>query len=42
MVKDEIIKNFDIEELNRKILNELIDMIYIIDKSNIKIVFKNL
>ena len=42
MVKDEIIKNFDIEELNRKILNELIDMIYIIDKSNIKIVFKNI
>ena len=41
MVKDEIIKNFDIEELNRKILNELIDMIYIIDKNNIKIEFKN-
>ena len=42
MVKDEIIKKNDIEQLDRKILNELIDMIYIIDKNNIKIEFKNI
>ena len=42
MVKDELIKNFNIEELDRKTLNELIDMIYIIDKDNIKIEFKNI
>lgn len=42
MVKDELIKNFNIEQLDRKILNELIDMIYIIDKNNIKIEFKNI
>ena len=40
MVKDELIKNFDIEQLDRKVLNELIDMIYIIDKNSIKIEFK--
>ena len=33
IVKDEIIKNFNIEQLDRKTLNELIDMIYIIDKN---------
>ena len=32
MVKDEIIKKISIEQLDRKILNELIDLIYIIDK----------
>lgn len=42
MVKDEIIKKNDIEQLDRKVLNELIDMIYIIDKNNIKIEFKNI
>ena len=41
MVKDEIIKKNNIEQLDRKVLNELIDMIYIIDKTNIKIEFKN-
>ena len=41
MVKDEIIKKINIEQLDRKILNELIDMIYIIDKNNIKIEFKS-
>lgn len=40
IVKDEIIKKFDIEKLNRKILNELIDMIYVIDKNNIIIEYK--
>ena len=38
----DLIKNFNIEQLDRKILNELIDMIYIIDKNNIKIEFKNI
>ena len=42
MVKDEIIKKINIEQLDRKILNELIDMIYIIDKNNIKIEFKKI
>ena len=42
MVKDELIKNFNIEHLDRKVLNELIDMIYITDKNDIKIVFKNI
>ena len=42
MVKDEIIKKINIEQLDRKVLNELIDMIYIIDKNNIKIEFKNI
>lgn len=42
MVKDKIIKNVNIEQLDRKTLNELIDMIYIIDKDNIKIEFKNI
>ena len=42
MVKDEIIKKINIEQLDRKTLNELIDMIYIIDKNNIKIEFKNI
>ena len=42
MVKDEIIKKISIEQLDRKILNELIDTIYIIDKSIIKIEFKKL
>ena len=37
MVKDEIIKKISIEQLDRKILNELIDLIYIIYKNNIKI-----
>ena len=32
MVNDEIIKKINIEQLDRKVLNELIDMIYIIDK----------
>ena len=41
MVKDEIIKKINIEQLDRKVLNELIDMIYIIDKNNIKIEFKS-
>ena len=41
MVKDEIIKKINIEQLDRKMLNELIDMIYIIDKNNIKIEFKS-
>ena len=40
MAKDEIIKTISIEQLDRKILNELIDMIYITDKNNIKIDFK--
>lgn len=40
-VKDEIVKNYDIEQLDRKTLNELIDMIYVIDKNNIKIELKN-
>ena len=34
-------KNYDIEQLDRKTLNELIDMIYVIDKNNIKIGLKN-
>ena len=42
MVKSEIIKRINIEKLDRKILNELIDMIYVIDKNNIKIEFKNI
>lgn len=42
IVKDEIIKKIDIEELDRKILNELIEMIYVIDKNKIKIKFKNI
>ena len=42
MVKDEIIKKINIEQLDRKVLNELIDMIYMIDKNNIKIEFKNI
>lgn len=42
IVKDEIIKKFDIEKLNRKILNELIDMIYVIDKNNIIIEYKSM
>ena len=42
MVKDKIIKNVNIEQLDRKTLNELIDMIYIIDKDNIKIELKNI
>lgn len=40
IVKDEIIKKFNIEQLDRKTLNELIDMIYVIDKNNIKIKYK--
>lgn len=42
MVKDELIKKINIKQLDRKIVNELIDMIYITDKNNIKIVFRNL
>ena len=42
MVKNEIIKKINIEKLDRKLLHELIDMIYITDKSNIKIEFKNI
>ena len=42
MVKDEIIKKINIEQLDRRTLNELIDMIHIIDKNNIKIEFKNI
>ena len=42
IVKDEINKRFNIEQLDRKTLNELIDMIYVIDKNNIKIEFKNI
>lgn len=42
MVKNEIINKADIEQLDRKILNELVDMIYIGDKNNIKIEFKNI
>ena len=34
-------KNYDIEQLDRKTLNELIDMICVIDKNNIKIGLKN-
>ena len=41
MVKDEIIKKINIEQLDRKVLNKLINMIYIIDKNNIKIEFKS-
>jgi len=41
IVKDEIIKKINIEQLDRKTLNELIEMIYVIDKNNIKIEFKN-
>lgn len=41
MVKDEIIKKISIEKLDRKTLNKLIDMVYITDKNNIKIEFKN-
>lgn len=40
MVNDEIIKKINIEQLDRKILNELIDMIYITDKNNVKVEFK--
>ena len=32
-IKDELIKKFSIEQLDRKSLNELIDMIYITDKN---------
>ena len=42
IVKDEINKKFNIKQLDRKTLNELIDMIYVIDKNNIKIEFKNI
>ena len=42
MVRDEIIKKINIEQLDIKILNELIDMLYIIDKNNMKIEFKNI
>jgi ssDNA-binding Zn-finger/Zn-ribbon topoisomerase 1 len=42
MVRDEIIKKINIEQLDIKILNELIDMIYITDKNNMKIEFKNI
>ena len=41
MVKDELIKKNNIKQLDRKILNELMDMIYITDKNNIKIDLKN-
>lgn len=41
IVKDEIIKKINIEQIDRKTLNELIEMIYVIDKNNIKIEFKN-
>ena len=40
-VKDEIMENYDIEQLDRKTLIELIDIIYVIDKNNIKIDLKN-
>ena len=39
---NEIIKKFNIEQLDRKTLNELIGMIYINDKNNIKVEFKNI
>lgn len=39
---NEIIKKFNIEQLDRQTLNELIDMIYINDKNNIKVEFKNI
>ena len=42
IVKDEIIKKINIEQIDRKTLNELIEMIYVIDKNNIKIEFKNI
>lgn len=42
IVEDEIIKKFNIEQLDRKTLNELIDMIYVIDKNNIKIEYKSI
>ncbi len=42
IVKNEIIKNFNIEQLDRQTLNELINMIFVIDKNNIKIEFKNI
>ncbi len=32
---------FNTEQLDRKILNNLIDMVDVIDKNNIKIQFKN-
>lgn len=41
-VKDEINKRFNIEQLDRKTLKELIDMIYVIDKNNIKIEYKSI
>lgn len=41
MIKDEITKKINIEQLDKKILNEIIYMIYIFDKYNIKIEFKN-
>lgn len=41
MVKDEITKKLNIEQLDRKILNGIIHMIYIIDNDNIKIEFKD-
>lgn len=34
-------KKYNIEQLDRKTLNELIDTIYVIDKNNIKIGLKN-
>lgn len=42
IVKDEIINKINIKQLDRKTLNELIDMIYILDKNNIKIEFKKI
>ena len=39
---ENLTKKINIERLNRKTLNELVDMIYIIDKNNIKIEFKNI
>ena len=41
MVKNEIIKKISIENLDRKTLNKLIYIVYITDKNNIKIEFKD-
>lgn len=40
--KDRRKQETDIEKLDKKILNELVDMMYIIDKNNIKIDSKDM
>lgn len=41
LVKNEINRKINTEQLDRKILNDLIGMIYVVDKNNIKIELKN-